>query len=31
MTVHAEALALVHVEVGDEWSPDEEEGWKRLI
>lgn len=22
---------ITHVEVGDEWSPDEEEGWKRLI
>lgn len=20
-----------HVELGDEWSPDEEEGWKRLL
>ena len=22
---------IKHVEVGDEWSPDEEDGWKRLI
>jgi len=22
---------IKHVEVGDEWSPDEDEGWKRLI
>ncbi len=21
---------IVHVEIGDEWSPDEDEGWKRL-
>lgn len=22
---------IEHVELGDEWSPDEEEGWKRLV